>query len=453
MKPLFTFLFAVCLCWCVVGQDSTRFFDRLQFSWEAYNFYAPQSDKKTLLPKSIERNRFWGKNATDNPLYHGASAFGLRIESEIIKNYRIDIRFIAEHRGISYGVFSTNSMIVYPIFRVSFVDTIRFKNQKWLASGNAGQERDFQQGEGLYLYNLNCHAEHLRLQVHPQLIFEIFHIGDLSNGIGLTLDEVYQQSLIIPDIPLSKKRLNLQLTLTQWKGYIKSYRNFENAEQTFVLPEISASLPINSALKIYTHLGFKNVKNPYQTDSAVFFTPKTIDKFAGVLGIKWQPKTEKWAFKAIAEARFYGKAFNFERANMGTLYRASGWYRPSYGYNATIGDNLYPLSSYDRPFSQWGVFTEYQNKNVGALTLRAKGNRHLKGRLYWYFDGDYNAIFAENEKPFHYFFATTGFNYKFRNDIDCILGMTNKGMNLDVYYPTFYFHPKMSQFVCLKKPL
>ena len=37
---------------------------------------------------------------------------------------------------------------------VRFADTLRFGRQKWTISGSGGQERDFQQGEGLYLYNL-----------------------------------------------------------------------------------------------------------------------------------------------------------------------------------------------------------------------------------------------------------------------------------------------------------
>lgn len=458
MKPTFTFLLVfICLIQALSQDSTSSIIDRIKLSYEGYGFYLPSSyvyKKGISLPKSLESSRFYGKSVGDSPLFHGASAFGLRIESDIIKNYHVDALFVGEHRGISYGVFNTGNMIVYPVLRFRFVDTLRFGQQKWIVSGSGGQERNFQQGEGLYLYNLNCHAERIRLQVRPHLIFEGFHIGDLLLGIGLELDEVYQGSVIFKDLPLSKnskKRLDVQFALTQWKGgYYANYYNYTNAEKTFFLPEIVATLHINSDTKFYAHLGYKRVQNAYQIDSAIYYTSKTMDKCAGVIGFKNHTKQEKWHFETVAEARFYGKTFNFERASKAQFYRNS---RTFFSSNTTIGNNIYPLSSYDRPFSQWGVFTEYRHQNVGALTLRTKGNVQLKNRFYGYFDLDYNVIFAENEPVFQYFFATTGLNFKLRNDVDCGVGVTNKGMNMEIFYPTFYQHRRFAPTLFMKKVL
>ena len=459
MKSTLTLIFVFVCFTQAISQDTTKVLDNLKLSWESYNCYAPNS-AKPLLPQSIDENRFLGSTILDNPLDHGATTFGLRIESELIKNYRIDVRLMAEHRGISYGVFNTKSMIVYPIFKFSFVDTLRFSHQKWIISGTAGQELNFKQGEGLYIYNLNCHAERLRLQFKPNLIFEVFHIGDLSNGIGLGLDEVFQQSFIFPRIPLSKKAdkfLNLKISLTEWRG-IRTFHEdtlspFYNPVEESILPEIMASINAGKSSKFYAHFALKATQKPYRTDSAVYYTPTNTEKMAAVIGFNGLYKTSKWAIETTAEARFYGKAFNYERSSDGAFYRGQGNFGLAFNYNSTIGRNLYPLASYDRPFSQWGVFTEYQNKNVGALTLRLKGTRQLKNLLYWYFDADYNVIFGENEKPFHYLFGSTGLNYKFRGDIDCVIGMTNKGMNLDVSYPTFYFFSMPNFLIFLKKTL
>jgi hypothetical protein len=453
MTKTLTFLFFISSFSNLIAQDSTRFYDHIKLSWEADAYYAPQIERRISLPETIKSQRYFKKFASDNPLHHGASAFGLRIESALIKNYNLDVRLMAEHRGISYGVFNTASMIVYPIFRFNFVDTLRFKNAKWVISGQVGQERNFSQGEGLYLYNLNCHAERLRIQVHPHVILETFHIGDLSEGIGLALDEVFQQSIIFKDIPLSKnaQKLTVQLSLTKWEGlYTPYYQRYQNPDERVFLPEIMAHFYPNRATKIYTHLSFKPVTTPYQIDSAVYYKPTPIGKIAGLVGINWQRKTEKLNIETVFEARYYGKSFNFERAERSSFYRNRSSF---FGYNATIGQNLYPLASYDRPFSQWGVFTEYNHKNVGGLTLRAKGNYQLRNPWYWYFDLDDNLIFADGERPFNYLFVSTGLNYKFRKDIDCGIGLTNKGMNLDVFYPTFYYHRKPSLFIFLKKTL
>jgi hypothetical protein len=421
----------------ITAQDSTRFIDKIKLSWESNDYYAPQKAKTYLIPKSIEDRRNYGKYVRDNPLFHGATAFGLRVQTEIIKNYAVDVRFMAEHRGISYGVFNTSSMIIYPIFKFSFVDTLKWKEFRWIVSGNAGQERNFTHGEGLYLYNLNCHAENLRIQVLPNLAFEAFHIGDLANGIGLGLDEVYQGSIIFRNDPLSKKdqKWEVQLALTQWENFLNNnYRKFRNPANATFLPELAAHLYINPNLKIYGHVAFNAVNKPYQIDSAVYYSPKNLDKIAGVFGANWQKKTDKLRIETVFEARFYGKAFNFEHSDQGSFYRGYRWG----SYNETIGQNLYTLESYDRPFSQWGVFTEYYHKNVGGLTLRTKGNQQIHDAWHLYFDIDENIIFAEGEKPFNYLFVSTGINYKFRKDIDAGIGLTNKGMNLDVFYPTLY---------------
>lgn len=453
MKKTLLFLILINLFSTLLAQDSTRFYDKIKLDWESYNAYTSRDDYAYLLPQKIQVQRSRSLFARDNPLYHGATSFGLQIKTEIIKNYNLDVRLMAEHRGISYGVFSTQAMIVYPIFMFNFVDTIKFGKLKWTISGTAGQHRDFEEGGGLYLYNLNCHAERVHLQVNKHMIFEILHLGDLSNSIGLALDEVNQRSIIFSNIPLSKngeKRLDVQFSMTQWKGSFGGYFNFVNPSELVNLPELITTLHLNPHAKAYAHVGFKSVNAPYQIDSAVFYKPNNIDKLAAVVGTKWTHKADRLTIETVAEARFYGKAFNFERAQGGAFYRSRNNYS---SYNSTIGDNLYPILSYDRPFSQWAVFTEYRNKNIGGLTLRTKGNWQLKGRWHAYFDVDYNAIFAENERPFSYLFGTLCLNFKFRKDIDCSYGMTNKGMNLDVFYPTFYFHKQPSLFIFLKKTL
>ncbi len=457
MKKTLVFLIAISLFSTLLAQDSTRFYDKIKLDWESYNAYTYRKTASYLkysIPESIGNQRGRGSFASDNPLDHGATSFGLRIQTEIIKNYKLDVRLMTEHRGISYGVFSTQAMIVYPIFMFNFVDTIKLGKLKWTLSGTAGQHRDFEEGGGLYLYNLNCHAERVHLQVNKHIILKGLHLGDLANGIGLALDEVYQGSIVFPNIPLSKngkKRLDVQFSLTEWQGAdIDYYRNFINPTERINLPELITTLHINPSAKVYFHVGFKPVNAPYQIDSAVFFKPNNIDKLAAVVGTKWMHKTDKLTVETVAEARFYGKTFNFERAEKGRFYRS----RSNHSfYNSTIGDNLYPILSFDRPFSQWAVFTEYRHKNVGALTLRTKGNYQLKGRWHAYFDVDYNAIFAENERPFNYLFGTLCLNLKLRKDIDCSFGMTNKGMNLDAFYPTFYFYKLPSMFIFLKKTL
>jgi hypothetical protein len=86
MKKTLPILIFIVHCATLIAQDSTRFYDKIKLSWEANAYYAPQKERSILLPEAIKSGRYYTKFASDNPLHHGASAFGLRIESELITN-------------------------------------------------------------------------------------------------------------------------------------------------------------------------------------------------------------------------------------------------------------------------------------------------------------------------------------------------------------------------------
>jgi hypothetical protein len=107
-------------------------------------------------------------------------------------------------------------------------------------------------------------------------------------------------------------------------------------------------------------------------------------------------------------------------------------------YNNTIGDNMYPLKYFNRPFMQWAVFTEYQWKNIWGINTQSKIIFDLIGKLKGNVDLDLNAIFAENENAFIYPFCSFGFNYDLEKDVVIKFLISNKAMNLDIHYPSFY---------------
>src|SRR5688500_11505451 len=56
----------------------------------------------------------------DNPLYHGATFAKLHADVEVIAGVHIDAELLAEHRGISYGVYAVDEMIIVPRLLLAF---------------------------------------------------------------------------------------------------------------------------------------------------------------------------------------------------------------------------------------------------------------------------------------------------------------------------------------------
>ena len=171
-----------------------------------------------------------------------------------------------------------------------------------------------------------------------------------------------------------------------------------------------------SGVAAYVEYGIRNIDGP--------------EKTAFLAGVSYGLNASCISLNAHAEYRYYGALFN------------SGFYEPG-GISGkySLGSKfLYPIELYDRPFSQWAVFTDYQGLNVSGLTFYAD----LKVPIYsgLFFKGllDLNQIRAQGQTPFVYPFYVWGFGWQPFAGVSLLYSFTNRTMNLDRSYPTLYLY-------------
>ena len=136
---------------------------------------------------------------------------------------------------------------------------------------------------------------------------------------------------------------------------------------------------------------------------------------AFLLGVKMEKQTfSKFEIDAKIEFRNYGAGFN--RGFINNVY-----YRDPEGSsnftNSTFGV-FAPLITYERDFSQWAVFAEYQERNVSGFMLQSSIAYNLFSKTYLRAAFDFNWISPKGEDSFVYPFYSMGFGGKPLEDIE-----------------------------------
>lgn len=359
------------------------------------------NDYNLLLPDYYENKR--NKNINDNPLLHGAAISDFSIA---FNKYGLDLNLnlIGENRGSSYGVYNSKSMIVYPKYGMGYDKEFKILDQILKVGIYTGNFNDMRVIEGLTFYNLDGQGTKLYIQ-SGKFKLSYQKIGDLKYWIGLNIGDANNYWLSLDGFEL------LDSLKADFKiGTYDYYPSLGNG-QTY-------SLALNyKKLRVYSEVDIKSDinRNPIRWNSGL------------LLGANYDYNENNIKIKTRMEYRYYGYLFNQDRYNKLVTYRGNG----------TIGQYLYPLNLYDRPFSQWAVFTEYQNKNVSCLTWQFDLFYNFYDNFNLHCNLDMNYIQASNLEPFLYPFYNFGLTYEAIKDVYLQYSFTNKSMNLDSPYPTF----------------
>jgi hypothetical protein len=170
---------------------------------------------------------------------------------------------------------------------------------------------------------------------------------------------------------------------------------------------------------------------------------------AVLAGIKFKISKKNFKVNTIIEGRFYGAGFNANFKNTNVNYRNST-------INNSIGDHFYPLLLLDRPFSQWAIYTEYQSENsfqnIGSIVCQINSCYKLKNDFTINADLDFNYMISEKDNSFLYPFYDIKFGWM--EGLNCFLiGITNRGMNLDLHYPSYYLFAEPKYIITVKRTL
>lgn len=370
-----------------------------------------------------------GDRLTDNPLLHAASylefAGNIRRGTELT----ISTSMTVEHRGFSGGTYNENMIIVYPKYMIDY-HTVSDDNpfKIWDAGGqfrmSAGTFQKLRYYEGLLLYNIDFQAVYMFVQLGRFRLSHL-HIGDLKYGIGLDIDDLLDYMISVESLNLGKGIMaDIRFGLTDFADYTHNTGSNNGGKPVDVL-NVSAGVQLTEGIRYYGQVAYRYYNGDYETKL----------KLAALIGGTFEGQAGRFNYSGRFEFRHYGGIFNYQlKEERSTHYRETNRY-DIFNY---AGDQLYPLELFDRSFSQWAVFAEYHKRFVDGVTAYAELKYYFGKSQYFYTELDINSIIAEDEDTFTYPFYKAGFGFEAGENNYIIVGMTNKTMNLDKHFPTYY---------------
>ncbi|TAL67233.1 MAG: hypothetical protein EPN82_14760 [Bacteroidetes bacterium] len=380
---------------------------------EALNIRRPDE------PDLQQKWELFGNDLTDNPIRHGASYIKLTAEADYHGISAITSIF-AEHRGASYGTLTLKDIVLYPKFYFAFDTSFNVFNEKFSLGVSIGNYDNINLYEGLNMYNIDVQGDNWYFKWR-NLKFEYNKIADLLLGIGLNMDDANDFIFSLENLEFAYNFfLTLKYGFYSYNAFIVPLDDKNNDGNTF-----SAGISYKDFIRLYMQYGKRNNDNTGYSSG---------ESSAFLLGLNVKYTDNIFNVFAKSEYRSYGKFYNLYYYNQNIYYRDTS--RRTYSNN--VGPELYPLYYYDRKFSQWAVFTEYQGMDVICLTLQFDSKIYLIDRFYLYANLDINSITAGSYEPFTYSFIDYGAGYEVMKDNFLAIGITNKAMNLDNSYPTFY---------------
>ncbi len=428
----------IMLCFLLFGhlqaQDSTSQNIRISFVpnvWMQQNF---ESDQTVNLP-SLIRNQRWGQQVwqtssdaiSDNPLRHGALYFECNTQLQYKNKLKLNLDLFAEQRGASYGLFDKSNLLIFPVFSIEGKDTIEIVKHSIKLSGKAGYFLNEQLNEGATIFNVDAEGWKIGVELNKWFLEGTLY-ADFSNGIGLQLDDVYALSL--RKVFGKKDSSCIGISYAEFKKLPWLNNNY--------LGSLFGHLQFAN-LKLYAELSCRldNTRN----NNYYTIENKLTQKMAALLGASYAWKKNGFSFMGVFEARYFGAIYNEEYFDFRLRYRD-----PNGGsYANSVGKYIYPLRKFDRPFSQWSVYTEYIGSQVFSLNCRGAMKQHLAEKLNLQIEYDINYINARNYdnsvdpfSSFVYPFFTASVNYQLMKEAEVGFILTNKAMNLDISYPTHY---------------
>lgn len=373
------------------------------------------------------------EKVTDEPFRHAAFYTLLSSKAELYDKYSIDLDLLFEHRGISYGIYSTDNIVAYPYYKFGLDDDINILNQKFEIKAEIGSFRNVKVHQGLKIYNIDFQGADASI-TWRNLKLQFIHIGDLGNGIGLGLDELYDYSLGY------KVNTNFQLGFSFTKNYYSPTNKYDlfSINQLDLDTNFMGNFRYHNAgawLEYNVRNSF-NVYAQFDVRTAPFYNLQ--DNSGILLGFQKDIKGQNYSITFNSEFRYYGWTYNYGHRDTTVFFRKSPQ-REEFHYSNTVGDNLYPLMNFNNNFSQWAIYTDYQYQNIAGLEFRVSFDKQIYKRFYWLGNFESCTLFKEySEKPFNYIFYDSHISYRVDNFFEIGYGISNKAMNLDKHYHTFY---------------
>lgn len=373
---------------------------------------------KTRRPQEPALANLWGIDqklaATDNPMGHGASFFRFHTWYHAAEGLNIYGSLEVNNGGFSWGPYNTYNISILPRYYVDYNNSFKISKTPFGIKAKIGYFENFKDYEGLSIYNLDMQGLQASVSYKKLRLFTT-SVTDLQNTIGLNIDGTRTQTISLEKLNIvSKLNADIRAGHTKYLGpqYGTSSIDFSAAVY-------------NKTFRAYTQLAYR-FNDSFETRY----------NYAFLAGVKTNFTAGKLSIDATAEYRYYGIGYNDSfRKEVNTHYRKTD--RPV-GSNFT-GEQVYPISYNNRPFSQWAVFTEYNEKEwVAGYTANVNMEYNIKKNFKAIANLDFNWIKAKDEAMFLYPFCKTGFKLEPAKGTYVSAYVTNRTLNLDKHYTTYY---------------
>ncbi len=343
---------------------------------------------------------------TDVPFFHGTYFFRLGYQYQFDSALTVSVAANFEQRGFSDGVFSQNTLNVYPYLNVRYFKQI----SDFSILLQLGDFWDMRLYEGLTFYNLETQSWILKAK-YKKFYFKHVGVGDLLIGIGLRIDDLYDYSMGFEKVFLDREG-------TRWLDLRAGYSNNRGSvvESNFV--NLSAAMTTIKGLKSYAQLSRR------QSGASAF-----------LIGMEKQfaTQTKKIEGHIRIAYRNYSRGFNSSFSN--TVY-----YRDPQESSAFTNNrfNVFiPIEYYERDFSQWAVYTEVQEFNVSGFESQLTLDYNVTPSTFFRVDLE-NTILSYSNEQFFLPFYQVAVGQKLGSEVEFMLAINNKVINYDKNYPTFY---------------
>ncbi|NOT36672.1 MAG: hypothetical protein HOP11_04785 [Saprospiraceae bacterium] len=343
---------------------------------------------------------------SDNPIFHFAIYNGIALKTTLNKKYSIETGLYMEERSFSHGNNTLSNLIIFPKIKLSAIDTFKIArhNINTLISAGDFWNEDFQ--DIIRFYNIDFQALEVNFGI-KNWNFKTNVISDLSRNIGFNLHEMYKFQL---QYKFKKVTSSIALSINE---LFSSPNGYHPQERDFNLTFYSKY-----------HINFKS-----NFETQVDFRINKIDNASKAIGVNYSYHSNK-RFNFHSSIRYIDFKFNKGYANFKTTYRNGSKF---------VGEQLYPLKNYYRPMKQWVFFISHKDRDIINFELNANVKYPICKKITFFADIDYNFIYATQlNKTYHYPLYNTGLTINFTKNFILTFSATNKQMNLDNFYQTFY---------------
>ena len=286
-----------------------------------------------------------------------------------------------------------------------------------------GDFDDYRLNQGLYLFNQDVRGIEAEFELSEAISYKYFWVADLVRSVGLRTDDLFVHTLA----------LNFGDSTSEYSSHSsvsmgKCLGDMDTVKSKLVWTLGSEFYWAKSWSGYFSagNRGFDNRSGAY------------------LLGGKFAQNRSKSELNFRLEGRYYEENFLSGLKNDVDYIDLE----KTQGAN-TIGNELYPLSAYKNPFSQLAVFSEYQGvytegqkekilkTDVWGVSLQGEYLRRFEP-FFASVDFDLNYVKPDEFAGILYPFCIFKIGYEPAKNNKIAFVVSNKGINLNKSYKTFY---------------